>query len=145
MYKKAWCTCKVVLLIRPIGFLSFSLPSPSSLFKPPMILRASSRFLSSRLLLRVKKKTESTKRSKGRQRPTLDDRSSVPSYRGVSWERVDCIAFLTLSLLSSSSLLKLPNILSLEDEHLAKRKIIVGPCLSLLPSFEWLSIRRTSL
>ena len=32
MYKKAWCTCKVVvLLIEPIVFLRFSLPSASSL------------------------------------------------------------------------------------------------------------------
>ena len=30
MYKKAWCTCKVVvLLIKPIVFLTFSLPSAS--------------------------------------------------------------------------------------------------------------------
>ena len=36
------------LLIKPIGFLQLSLPSPSSLFKPRIILRASSRFLSSR-------------------------------------------------------------------------------------------------
>ena len=28
MYKKAWCTCKdVILLIKPIVFLTFSLPS----------------------------------------------------------------------------------------------------------------------
>ena len=31
MYKKAWCTCKiVVLLIKPIAFVTFPLPSPSS-------------------------------------------------------------------------------------------------------------------
>ena len=47
------------------------------------------------------------------------------------------VAFLTLLLLSPSSLLKLP-ILSLEDEHLEKRKIIVGPCLSLLASVDFL-------
>ena len=36
MYKKAWCTCKlVVLLNKPIAFLTFSLPSPSSLLKLP--------------------------------------------------------------------------------------------------------------
>ena len=36
MYKKAWCTCKlVVLLIKPIAFLPFSLPSASSLLKLP--------------------------------------------------------------------------------------------------------------
>ena len=30
MYKKAWCTCKVVvLLIKPIVVLTFSLPSAS--------------------------------------------------------------------------------------------------------------------
>ena len=31
MYKKAWCTCKVVVLLlsKPIAFLPFSLPSPS--------------------------------------------------------------------------------------------------------------------
>ena len=35
--KKAWCTCKVVvLLIKPIGFLPFSLPSASSLLKLPI-------------------------------------------------------------------------------------------------------------
>ena len=34
--KKAWCTCKVVvLLIKPIAFLPFSLPSASSLLKLP--------------------------------------------------------------------------------------------------------------
>ena len=34
--KKAWCTCKVVvLLIKPIAFLRFSLPSASSLLKLP--------------------------------------------------------------------------------------------------------------
>ena len=36
MYKKARCTCKfVVLLNKPIAFLTFSLPSPSSLLKLP--------------------------------------------------------------------------------------------------------------
>ena len=36
--KKAWCTCKVVvLLIKPIAFLPFSLPSASSLLKLPII------------------------------------------------------------------------------------------------------------
>ena len=34
--KKAWCRCKVVvLLIKPIAFLPFSLPSASSLLKLP--------------------------------------------------------------------------------------------------------------
>ena len=34
MYKKARCTCKfVVLLNKPVVFLTFSLPSPSSLAK----------------------------------------------------------------------------------------------------------------
>ena len=34
MYKKARCTCKfVVLLNKPVAFLTFSLPSPSSLPK----------------------------------------------------------------------------------------------------------------
>ena len=34
MYKKARCTCKfVVLLNKPFAFLTFSLPSPSSLLK----------------------------------------------------------------------------------------------------------------
>ena len=38
MYKKAWCACKVVvLLIKPIAFLTFSLPSPSSLLKLPIL------------------------------------------------------------------------------------------------------------
>ena len=39
MYKKAWCTCKfVVLLNKPIAFLTFSLPfpSPSPLLKLPI-------------------------------------------------------------------------------------------------------------
>ena len=36
MYKKAWCTCKVVVLLnKPIGFLTFSLPL--SLLKAPNI------------------------------------------------------------------------------------------------------------
>ena len=36
MYKKAWCTCKVVvLLIKPIVFLTFSLPSASVDLKVP--------------------------------------------------------------------------------------------------------------
>ena len=36
--KKAWCTCiVVVLLIKPIAFLPFSLPSASSLLKLPII------------------------------------------------------------------------------------------------------------
>ena len=36
MYKKAWCTCKVVvLLIKPIVFLTFSLPSASLDLKIP--------------------------------------------------------------------------------------------------------------
>ena len=36
MYKKGWCTCKiVVLLINPIAFVAFQLPSPSSNFKVP--------------------------------------------------------------------------------------------------------------
>ena len=36
MYKKAWCTCKVVVLRnKPIAFLTSVLPSPSSLLKFP--------------------------------------------------------------------------------------------------------------
>ena len=36
MYKKAWCTCKVVVLRnKPIAFLTSGLPSPSSLLKLP--------------------------------------------------------------------------------------------------------------
>ena len=36
MYKKAWCTCKVVVLRnKPIAFLTSWLPSPSSLLKLP--------------------------------------------------------------------------------------------------------------
>ena len=36
MYKKAWCTCKmVVLLIKSIAFFKFSLPSPSWDLKAP--------------------------------------------------------------------------------------------------------------
>ena len=36
MYKKVCCTCKVdVMLIKPIAFLTFSLPSPSSSLKLP--------------------------------------------------------------------------------------------------------------
>ena len=36
MYKKAWCTCKVVvLLIQPIVLLTFSLPSASLDLKVP--------------------------------------------------------------------------------------------------------------
>ena len=43
--KKAWCTCKVVvLLIKPIAFLPFSLPSASSLLKLPIILGLMNRF-----------------------------------------------------------------------------------------------------
>ena len=37
MYKKAWCTCRVVvLLIKPSAFLTFSLPSPSQFRKVPI-------------------------------------------------------------------------------------------------------------
>ena len=37
MYKKAWCTCKVVLLlIKPIVFLTFLLPSASLDLKVPI-------------------------------------------------------------------------------------------------------------
>ena len=37
MYKKAWCTCKlVVLLNKPISVLTFLLLSPSSLLKLPI-------------------------------------------------------------------------------------------------------------
>ena len=42
MYKKAWCTCKVVVLRnKPIAFLTSWLPSPSSssLLKLPITLR----------------------------------------------------------------------------------------------------------
>ena len=36
MSKKAWCTCKVVVLLnKSIAVLTFSLPSPSSLLKLP--------------------------------------------------------------------------------------------------------------
>ena len=36
MYKKAWCTCKVVVLRnKPIAFLTSWLPSPTSLLKLP--------------------------------------------------------------------------------------------------------------
>ena len=39
MYKKAWYTCKmVVLLIKPIAFVAFPLPSPSSDLKVPIAL-----------------------------------------------------------------------------------------------------------
>ena len=38
MYKKAWCTCKVVvLLLNPIVYLTFSLPSASLNLKVPNI------------------------------------------------------------------------------------------------------------
>ena len=38
MYQKAWCTCRVVaFLIKPISFLTFPLPSPSSFRKVPNI------------------------------------------------------------------------------------------------------------
>ena len=41
MYKKAWCACKVVvLLIKPIDFLTFSLPSASLDLKVPNNRRA---------------------------------------------------------------------------------------------------------
>ena len=46
MYKKAWCTCKVVvLLIKTIVFLTFSLPSASVDLKVPILAgkRGSSR------------------------------------------------------------------------------------------------------
>ena len=37
MYKEAWCTCKiVVLLIKPIDFVEFPLPLPSSDLKVPI-------------------------------------------------------------------------------------------------------------
>ena len=37
MYKKAWCTCSlVVLLIKPIAFLTLSLPSPSCFRRVPI-------------------------------------------------------------------------------------------------------------
>ena len=37
MYKKAWCTCKLVVLRnKPIAFLTSSRPSPSSLLKLPI-------------------------------------------------------------------------------------------------------------
>ena len=40
MYKKAWCTCKVVvLLIKPIVFVTFSLPSASLDLKVPIVYR----------------------------------------------------------------------------------------------------------
>ena len=36
MYKKAWCMCKVIILqIKPIVFLTFSLPSASLDLKVP--------------------------------------------------------------------------------------------------------------
>ena len=38
IYKKAWCSCKVVLLICLITFLPFSLLSPSSFLKLPIVL-----------------------------------------------------------------------------------------------------------
>ena len=39
MYKKAGCTCKiVVLLINPIVFVAFPLPSPSSDLKVPNLI-----------------------------------------------------------------------------------------------------------
>ena len=38
MYKKARCTCAVVVLLnKPIAFLTFSLPSLSSLLKLPIM------------------------------------------------------------------------------------------------------------
>ena len=38
MYKKAWCTCKiVVLVIKPIAFVEFPFPSPSSDLKVPTV------------------------------------------------------------------------------------------------------------
>ena len=42
MYRKAWCTCKpVVLLNKPIAVLTVLLPSPSSLLKLPNKLKVS--------------------------------------------------------------------------------------------------------
>ena len=46
--KKAWCTCRVVvLLIIPIAFLRSSLPSPSSLLKLPNLNEGGERNISS--------------------------------------------------------------------------------------------------
>ena len=45
MYKKAWCTCKVVvLLIKPIVFLTFSLLSASLDLKVPIVYRPTCKF-----------------------------------------------------------------------------------------------------
>ena len=42
MYEKASCTCKlVVLLIKPIAFVAFPSPSPSSYLKVPVVWRRS--------------------------------------------------------------------------------------------------------
>ena len=44
MYKKAWCTCKVVvLLMKPIVYLTFSLPSASLNLKVPVIFKVGDR------------------------------------------------------------------------------------------------------
>ena len=46
MYKKAWCTCKiVVLVIKPIAFMAFPLPSPSSDLKVPIISQTTRKFI----------------------------------------------------------------------------------------------------
>ena len=38
----------------------------------------------------------------------------------------------------SDALVAVAVVVALEDEHLAKRKIIVGPCLSLLSSVDFI-------
>ena len=60
MYKKAWYTCKiVVLVIKPIAFVEFPLPSPSSSSDLKVPIKASSfffliwTFLPSKFLLRT--------------------------------------------------------------------------------------------
>ena len=47
MYKKAWCTSKVVvLLIKPIVFLTLSLPSASLDLKVPNVKNEAKRLMS---------------------------------------------------------------------------------------------------
>ena len=60
MYKKAWCTCKVVVLLKkPIVFLTFSLPSSPLDVKVP-IRHSAARTLTSQFKISQTETTETT-------------------------------------------------------------------------------------
>ena len=143
MYKKAWCTFKiVVLVIKPIAFLTFSLPSLSSDLKVPIIsFRGVYCTLGYYLYrFRCSKRTES--------------QYLLPMHAGIAWSvvtdkvQITSIAAFTIRLYCSeinSALILFCNLIRMEphgDWSSLEVSILIRSPTSIFASFTWDGIPR---